>query len=63
MLLTLKNCNIIDVQINEDEPDPKKNKILKVMVNEEDVFAMLDGIQRNSIAKYVRIREIGRDNC
>lgn len=62
MLLTLQNCDIKDVQIN-DQAEPPKNKVLKVMVNEEDVFSMLDGIQRNTIAKYVRMREIGRDNC
>lgn len=60
MQLILNYCNIVDVF--EVEPkkadDQKKNRQVKIYVDEEDFFQMLDKVNPDNIAKYLKMRSI-----
>ena len=53
MLITLKHCNIADVILDEET----QQRTVKIQVNEEDLFSMLDSINIKNIVKYLYIRE------
>ena len=53
--LTLKHCTIADVQM--DEQDTSK-RVVKIFINEEDFFDMLDHVNPKNIIKYLDMRKI-----
>ena len=55
--LTLKHCYIADVEMDENGKD-EKNRIVKINVNEEDFFEMLDYVNPKNIIKYLDMRGI-----
>lgn len=55
--LTLKHCYIADVEMDENGND-EKNRIVKINVNEEDFFEMLDHVNPKNIIKYLDMRGI-----
>lgn len=55
--LTLKHCYIADVEMDENGKD-EKNRIVKINVNEEDFFEMLDHVNPKNIIKYLDMRGI-----
>lgn len=52
--LKLKHCVIADVQMDEE----KGERIVKINVNEEDFFEMLDHVNPKNIIKYLDMRGI-----
>lgn len=62
MQLELNYCNIADVY--EVQPkkadDQKKNRKVKINVDEEDFFDMLDKVNPKNILKYLDMRKITR---
>ena len=58
MQLILNYCTIVDVF--EVEPkkadDQKKNRQVKINVDEEDFFQMLDKVNPDNIVKYLKMR-------
>ena len=53
--LTLKHCTISDVQL--DEEDTSK-RLVKIFINEEYFFDMLDHVNPKNIIKYLDMRKI-----
>ena len=54
---TLKHCCIADVLIDEN-PKGNQDKIVKINVDEEDFFEMLDHVNPKNIIKYLNMRHI-----
>ena len=53
--LTLRHCTIADVQADESDAS---QRVVKINVNEEDLFEMLDHVNPNNIIKYLDMRKI-----
>ena len=60
MRVTLNYCSIVDVQqvAAKDSDNPRKDRIVKLDINEEDFFDMLDSINPKNIIKYLDMRNI-----
>ncbi len=58
--LTLNYCSIADVEIVEPKPDDpqKKNRKVTLLVDEENLFEMLDNLNPQNIIKYLDMRQI-----
>lgn len=60
--LTLRHCCIADVCQDEapkiDGNGQKKDKMVKININEEDFFDMLDHVNPKNIIKYLDMRNI-----
>lgn len=51
--LTLRHCSIADVLLGDDN-----ERIVKINVNEEDFFFMLDNVNPKNIIKYLDMRGV-----
>ena len=62
MQLELDYCSIVDVfEVEPKKTDnAKKNRKVKINVDEEDFFQMLDKVNPKNIFKYLEIRKIKR---
>ncbi|MBO6256277.1 MAG: hypothetical protein J6O49_21965 [Bacteroidaceae bacterium] len=60
MRLTLKYCCIADVEFTppKESDSQRKDRIVKIDVDEEDFFAMLDSVNPKNIVKYLDMRNI-----
>lgn len=58
MQLILNYCTIVDVfEVEPKKADnQKKNRQVKINVDEEDFFEMLDKVNPDNIAKYLKMR-------
>ena len=58
MQLILNYCAIVDVfEVEPKKADnQKKNRQVKIYVDEEDFFQMLDKVNPDNIAKYLKMR-------
>lgn len=58
MQLELNYCNIADVfEVEPKKTDnAKKNRKVKIYVDEEDFFQMLDKVNPDNIVKYLKMR-------
>ena len=64
MQLVLNYCNIVDVfEVEPKKADnQKKNRQVKINVDEEDFFQMLDKVNPDNIVKYLKMRSIQNKN-
>lgn len=53
--LTLKHCTIADVELDAEQ---EEKRVIKINVNEEDFFEMLDHVNPKDIIKYLDTRKI-----
>ena len=60
MQLILNYCTIVDVfEVEPKKADnQKKNRQVKINVDEEDFFQMLDKVNPDNIVKYLKMRSI-----
>ena len=60
MRLTLNYCSIADVELVEPKPtdNQRKGRRVKIDIDEEDFFEMLDSINPKNIIKYLDMRKI-----
>lgn len=60
MKLILNYCNIADVfEITPKKADDqKKNRQVKIYIDEEDFFEMLDKVNPKNLVKYLKMRDI-----
>lgn len=55
MKLTVKYCTIHEVEEMQDDVTKRK---VTLMLNEEDLFEMLDGVNKKNIIKYLDMRNV-----
>ena len=60
MRLTLNYCAIADVELVEPKPtdNQRKGRRVKIDIDEEDFFDMLDHVNPKNIVKYLDMRKI-----
>ena len=60
MRLTLNYCSIADVELVEPKPtdNQRKGRRVKIDIDEEDFFDMLDHVNPKNIVKYLDMRRI-----
>ena len=60
MRLTLNYCSIADVELVEPKPtdNQRKGRRVKIGIDEEDFFDMLDHVNPKNIVKYLDMRRI-----
>ena len=60
MRLTLNYCSIADVELVEPKPtdNQRKGRRVKIDIDEEDFFEMLDSVNPKNIVKYLDMRKI-----
>ena len=56
----MKYCNIVDVEYTppKESDNQRKSRIVKIDVDEEDFFEMLDHVNPKNIIKYLDMRGI-----